>query len=149
MSDPSPTDDPSIREDEVLWRRVHPTQFPQPGVDRPKSNAFDDHSEGAMSVHLAQVAEQHGLGPEDLLADFPGFAMVGITAAAVRELGLIIQRKPEQHDPTHAEVYGKKTKSVRKRLAISSCWIVRPPSRRREPGPDASHRQAPGSSGRS
>jgi hypothetical protein len=79
-----------------------------------------------MSVHLLDVLQENGLGPESVLRDHPGFAVASITAAFARKCGQGIARNPLRDDPAHAEVFGQKPKAIRQRLAKGAVWAIPP-----------------------
>lgn len=118
-------DDLTISNEDVLWRRISPLDFvhdENSGRIQPSSNAFRDHPSGTpMSVSLA--AETTAV---EVLDGHPRFALAGFTAGFARGLKQGITRRPLPEDPAHAEVFGRKTRSVRKRLAMESDWVVPP-----------------------
>jgi hypothetical protein len=118
---PGPDD---IPDDAELWRRIPPRHYPQgDGRTWPSSAAFEDPPNGTwMSVFIASECRDYNL----LLADYPDFGLVSLTARQVRECGLEVVRKPmEGQPPGHSEVVGKKTDSIRKKLAKACRWVVR------------------------
>jgi len=121
-------DDPTIGDDEELWRRIPQywiDEDPFTGDARIQSPAFDDPRDGTpMSVYLGSVVRAAGLGPESVL--MPGFALAAVTTGTARENGLGIHRAPLPDQPAHAEVFGTKTKSVKRRLARAATWLVAP-----------------------
>ena len=125
------TDDPTIENDEVLLRRVPHWHYyfdKNLGRRRPSSAAFEDHPNGSpMSAHLASVLEVKGLSVESILAGHDGYAVASIIAELARANGQGICRKPRDNDPAHAEVFGPKPESVRKRFARASVWVIAPP----------------------
>ena len=80
-----------------------------------------------MSVVLADMVTESGRGPTAVLAGHKGFALAAITAGLARQCEQGVAREPLPDEPAHAAVFGKKTDSVKKRLARGSRWIV-PPS---------------------
>lgn len=124
-------DDPTILGDAVLWRNVPPGHFvldENQARVRPSSAAFDDDRDGSpMSVSLADVALAHALLPEDLIRSLRDYALAAITAALARECdqAIVPDRTPE--NPAHALVVGTKSRSVRKKLAKASSWVIPPP----------------------
>src|SRR4051812_22133372 len=97
---PSRVDDPSISNDEVLWRRILPAWiYHQPdGVIRPASVAFSDRLSSELSVHLASVLSD----PDRALAGRPQDSLVAVTVSLVRSLGYAVARDPTPDDPSHA-----------------------------------------------
>jgi hypothetical protein len=121
------TDDPTIPDDAELWRRIPPWHFVDDanlGQIRPSSAAFEDDPSGSpMSVILGGEAGDL----QRALAGHEGFALVSITAALARGLGLGVARDPRPDEPAHAVVFGRKNKRISRRLAMGSRWII-PPS---------------------
>ncbi len=126
------SDDPTIANEAELWRRIPPWHFiPDLNTSRirPSTAAFKDHQNGSpMSVLLADVLIGSGGGPLDVLANYDGFALASITAGLARDCGQGVARRPLLHEPAHAEVFGKKTRGVRKRFVDRSYWVVAPSS---------------------
>ena len=123
-------DDPTIRDDAVLWRRIPPWHLifdANLRRWRPKSAAFEDHPNGTpMSVYLADMMEATGRGPDDALTGHQAFALAGISAGLARSTGQQVAREPLPGEPAHAVVVGRKTKSVSRRFAKESHWVVSP-----------------------
>lgn len=124
-------DDLTIADDSPLWRRVPPRHVifdENRAAWRPSSAAFEDHPNGTpMSVVLGQEVLNAGRGPASVLAGHEGFGLVSFTAALAREKRQGIVRRPLPEEPAHAEVFGKKTESVRKAFAKSCFWVMPPP----------------------
>ena len=97
MSADDPTaygDDPSVSNDEILYRRVRREQWHW-AEGRPQSGAFDDSPDGSpMSVALHSLLLSAGLKPQDLLAGHAEFGLVRFTAELARGLGLAVTTKP-------------------------------------------------------
>jgi hypothetical protein len=123
-----PHNDPTIPDDAILWRRIPPWHFfydTNLGRMRPSSAAFEDDADGSpMSVVLAAETS----GPENALAGHPGYALASFTAGMARECSQGVARDPLPHEPAHALVSGRRTGSVRNRLAKGSTWVVPPPN---------------------
>lgn len=123
-------DDPSIANDAVLWRRIHPTwkvRDDNSGGWRVTSAAFDDSRDGSpLSVLLAAVVRESGRGPADVLSGFTGYFLASLTAGDARRCGQGIARTPEPDEPAHASVFGRKTKSIKRKLADAAGWIIGP-----------------------
>jgi hypothetical protein len=118
-------DDPTIQNEDDLWRRIHPSQVvPDENrwVVRPSSAAFEDSSNGTpMSVVLAE-----GQNPVRVLEKHEGFWLAAITAGLARECNQGIFRNPLVDESAHALVFGKKTRAVKKKLAQGSRWVITP-----------------------
>lgn len=122
----------TIGDDALLWRRVPPKCFiydENKQSWRPSSAVFDDHPDGSpMSVVLAQEALDAGRNAESILRGHEGFGLVCFTAGLAREQKQGIVRKPLPEEPAHAEVFGKKTKGVRRAFSKMCGWVVPPPA---------------------
>jgi hypothetical protein len=119
-------DESTIGDDLVLWRRVHPTQKifdDNLGAYRPSSQAFQDATlyGTAMSVNIAGETTK-----ERTLKGFEDHYIVAFTAGFARSLKQGVMRRPLPDEPAHADVFGKKTKSVRKQFANQCSWVVPP-----------------------
>ena len=124
------TDDVTVLDDALLWRRVHEDFWERvEGGWRISSSAFDNSSDGSgMSVHLEAVAVAEGVLLERLLPEpQEQYGVVVLTPACVRTNRQIIVREPEPDDPTHAEVIGSKPTKVRKRLRDGASVLRVPP----------------------
>lgn len=123
-------DDPTVLDVDPLWRRIPPSHFvfdSNNGAFRPSSAAFDDHPNGSpMSVVLGKEVIAVSRLPESVLEGHQGFALAEISAGLARSVGQGIVRKPEDYEPAHAEVFGRKTDSIRRKLAKGSLWVIRP-----------------------
>lgn len=131
MSNEGYVDDPSVKDEAKLLRRIPPDWIvPDPknrAGKRASSQAFDDDRDGKpMSVQLADVLIAHGIPVTQVLAGHGGYSLTAITAGLARANGQGIIRKPRENDPAHAEVFGKKSKSVRKKLADGAEWVILP-----------------------
>ena len=65
-----------------------------------------------------------------VLTGHPGYTLAMITAGQTRACGQGIARDPTPEEPAHAIVFGPKPKSIQRRLAKESSWVLAPP----EPG---------------
>lgn len=80
-----------------------------------------------MSVLLASIVRETGRSATDVLRAHDGYSLVEMTAGLAREKNQGVARTPLDDEPAHAEVFGKKTESVKKAFARSATWVV-PPS---------------------
>lgn len=123
-------DDRTIGNEAPLWRRIAPTQVvydDNMGRCRPSTAAFQDHRDGSpMSVVLGQDVLAAGRRPESVLLGHEDFSLASISAGLTRRHGQGIRRAPLPEEPAHAEVFGKKTRSVQKAFCRASEWIVPP-----------------------
>jgi hypothetical protein len=107
-------DDPSVCNDEKLWRRVHGQLVRDeqiPGGWRPMSGVFVD-SIGEMSVnraHLSTIAHT--------VAESPGCHIAELAASEVRELGYNVYADPLENNPAHAIICPKMKDSHARKLA--------------------------------
>ena len=124
------SDDSTILDEAELWRRIPPWHFVKDenvGQVRPSKAAFDNHPNGSpMSVVLADAVIESGRGPGAVLTGHEGFALAAITAGLARECQQGVAREPLPDEPAHAVVFGRKTDSVKKKLARGSRWIAPP-----------------------
>ena len=133
MTQPEPAyvDDPTIADTSALWRRIPPWHFvfdENLGCVRPSSAAFEDHPDGTpMSVVLGDEVLQTGRPAETVLMGHADFALASFSAGLARQLEQGIARKPLPEEPAHAEVFGKKTKRVRRSFAKHCEWVIPPP----------------------
>lgn len=118
-------DDPTIFNEENLWRRVHPTQIwndPNTGRLIISSAAFKGNSE--MSVNIASLTTR-----ENVLLKYPEHSLAQFCAEVARTVGCIVIRDPLPEDYSHALVCGKNPKghltdSQAKKIAGQSSVIV-------------------------
>lgn len=121
-------DDPSIRDDDLLWRRVVPEWivYELDGSSRLSSLAFRD-KRGEISVHLAKLTN-----PETVLQSHPGDGIVAITAGQARALGYRIALDPTPADQSHALICAPPERGTKekerdaKRFAQTAQWLIRP-----------------------
>lgn len=99
---------------EPLHRRIHPTFVSSSG--RVSSQAFTDPE---LSVDRALYRE-----PSETLQNCEWFGLVAFLAQVARDIGQEVRADKQLLNQAHALVVGKKTKSVARRLARSSEWIV-------------------------
>lgn len=130
-SDPDPyEDDATISDDAQLWRRIPPNHIlpdKNRGGLRISSAAFDNHHNGTpMSVVLGDDVVASGRDPSSIIAGHVGFCLASVTAGLARSLNQGIARHPLPEEPAHGEVFGKKTRAVRKQFSREAVWIVGP-----------------------
>ena len=123
-------DDPKIDDGAELWRRIpswHVVYDQNLERLRPSSAAFEDHPNGSpMSVILGDDVLRDGRTAASLMQSFLGFSLAAITAGITRSCQQGVAREPLAEEPAHAVVFGRKTDSVKKRLAKSADWILPP-----------------------
>ena len=124
MSAPSPRNDPSIANDEVLLRRLLPDWVVpgDHGLMRISSAAFK-HEE--LSIIFRTLLERQGRFVPDALSGHPDHSLCSITAGLARDLkqGVVYDVDPP-HDPAHGLVIGKKTKSMAASFAREAAWVI-------------------------
>lgn len=114
MSFPHWVDDPTIGDDEILWRRVDPADIVtdhNTGRQRSSSAAFLTEQ---MSVHIASLTSL-----EAVLTRYPHVRIAAFGAEDARNLGCVVARAPTPDDPSHALVCRQddSTKRISKRTA--------------------------------
>lgn len=123
-------DDLSILDNDELWRRILPRWIifdKNLGRMRLTSQAFQDPRDGTpMSVLLADDLLKSGGTPDTALSGHAGYALASVTAGLCRERSQKVARAPTFEEPAHGVVVGKKTGSVRSRLAQEARWVVPP-----------------------
>ncbi len=121
-------DDSEIKNEVVLWRRIRIQDIYDDHITdkkRPKkSPCFDDSPD--RSPLSVTIADEAGVTPEEYLKKYPEEGLVKLTVGQIREKGLGITREPTEIDPAHALVHGKKTKIIKKKLAIECEWVIIP-----------------------
>ena len=121
-------DDPTILDEDNLWRRIHPRWLKYDdnlGRVRPTSGAFQDPKDGSpMSV----VLEKEHSNPNAYLRKFIDidYTLASITAGLARECCQSVAREPQPDESAHSVVFGKKTERIRKRFAIEAEWVIPP-----------------------
>lgn len=117
-----------VRDACKLFRRIPPDWIVYDenlGRYRPTSQAFNDHQDGSpMSVSLGDILEALDLLPASALVGHEGYSLASVTAEYVRSLRLDAVEAPIKGDDAHGHVIGKKTGSVRNKLAKTCNWEV-------------------------
>lgn len=116
-------DDPTIGDDTVLWRRAGTGLC---GITVDASGALSVSSAvfltDEMSVHIAALADAG-----EILAKYPGYRILAITAGLVRQQGCVVVKRPTEDDASHALVVrpdGKRlSKSAAKRIAQAAVLV--------------------------
>ena len=95
---PSVEDDATIRDDALLWHRVHPNDIHPDESGQPvaSSGSLRDKQDGA-SVHIAELTALDRIHPS-----FPKHWLLEFSARTVREADCIIMRAPTAEDASHA-----------------------------------------------
>lgn len=127
MADGDVQDDRSILDEDVLWRRVRPTEVafdPELGRKRPKTQAFQNHpGTDAMSLTLAR---EIGNSIEAALEGHADSLIVALPAKVFRANGQKLVPVPGEV-AGHVHVIGRKPKSVQNQFVKRAQWIVAPP----------------------
>lgn len=76
-----------------------------------------------MSVVVRSTLEADGRNAHDVAL---GIAVAEVDISTCLALDLAIEADPLPDEPAHAHVVGAKTKSIRRKLALSSRWAVPP-----------------------
>jgi len=134
------SDDPSIRDDELLYRRVHPTwiDWTDPDAPRVRRVAFQDQKEAValemglpgpcLSVGLSSVLEEHNVDPAKMLESWGyEYGLASIRAGGARGSNQGVMRWPTEDEPWHGVVFaasgGKRSSGVQSHLAQSAKWV--------------------------
>lgn len=113
MPEDSPLDDPSIGDDEILYRRINPDWMRDGALT---SQAFQNYpGHDAFSIHID--GKLGDMEASDLLDDFPGYKLALFKAGDARALDQGVTHVPEPDDPSHGHVNGKKSKPTKRNLA--------------------------------
>lgn len=133
---PQRKDDPTILDDDLLWRRIvnnpHMVKIEPDGKIRPSSAVFLDGYTGEVSVHLARLTNF-----EKIRLDKPDVGVVEINAGYPRSLGQTIVADPTENDPSHTLICPpdkptKKRKIDARLMAERSQWRLFPKEYRTE-----------------
>lgn len=119
-----PVDDPTIKNDERLLRRIHPEQIvrdDKSGGYRVSSAAFNDVQ---LSTDLYSVLIAAGLDATSCVRAHDGYGLVAITAGLAREKNQVVYREPVEGNEAHGIVEGKKPSSVKKAFVAQCEWII-------------------------
>jgi len=120
-----PPDDADIQDSEELWRRIHPSWWvwdDKISGHRLSSQAFENSRDGSgTSVVLSSESST-----EQVLGGFPGYGLAALTAGAARAAEQGVRRVPIQDVPGHAQIEGKKSGPIKRRLVEASKVIATP-----------------------
>ena len=136
MAGAIPQDDPTIKDEDRLFRCVQPIPSQlvteADGSKRPSSAVFRD-SELSVNIESAMVAQ--GRSPETMLAAWPGAGITAIVVCTIRnydrernESHPIVRDGDPPNDPAHGLVLGKKTSAFANAMRRSHTWVVAPPA---------------------
>jgi len=97
------------------------TENLETGQSRPQSGMFSDSRDGSpMSAHRAACYSD----PNE--ANASGYLMVALKVGFLRSLRLGVATEPVTDDPGHVWVFGKKTTSIKRRMATHATWVIPP-----------------------
>ena len=119
---PQRPDDPSIGDEERLWRRVHPKQIDlssETGEPEVSSGAFSTREELSIAISSQTTLET-------FVFNYPEHSVVEFTAGAARVLGCSVVRDPLPNDPAHALLCGPRSRG---RLTQSQKELLKQVSR--------------------
>ncbi len=119
------SDDLSITNDDLLFRRLHPRWIV--GGDQPKiSSAAFQNARGfdKLSANLGSLMTLYAQTWEDLISTMPNYGVATLTVGDARSFGQGVVKAPEPDDPSHVHVDGNKTKSVQRGLAKAATQNV-------------------------
>lgn len=115
------TDDLTIGDDEILWRRVIPGWIKhETGSSRPVSVAFMDNLSNELSVFIASETTA-----EQVLQKFPADSLVAIRMGAFRALNYGIKREPEDGNDAHCVILPAPRRKDAKSFALQAEWVVK------------------------
>jgi hypothetical protein len=120
-----PVEPLAIPDDCKLLRRVHPDHVVpdgNTGKRRLSSGAFRDKE---MSVDAGCLLERFGLDPLFSLRGSQHF-LVEFTAGFARGHEQTVQHKPQDDNPVHSEVLGRKSAPVCNAFRDNAAWVKKP-----------------------
>lgn len=122
---PDPSDDPSISDDDTLYRRLHPNWIlrdKNTQVDRITSAAFQNRPDtNAVSVYL----EAECGGVDAVIEGHSGYGVASLQSGLARAQGQGITRVPEG-TAGHAHIVGDKPKRIQKALSKGATIVLAP-----------------------
>ena len=114
-----------IDDDDVVYRRISPRWVKSLDPLSLKSIAFQNLEGDNMSGHLNSLLEEHGIAPETLLDGLDGYGLVWLSVRELREFGQeVVPHLDSDNHPAHIHVVGKKTTSIKRRMAKSASLNV-------------------------
>lgn len=120
-------DDPTIPDEERLFRRVHLCQIVKDentGFARVSSGAFRD-KDKEISINIESVLKANDGTPETCLRNHPACKLIYLTAGQARELEQAVCRDPKPPaDLSHGLVCGKQNTRVLHELRDAAEWVI-------------------------
>lgn len=124
MSVSTSTDDQTIDDDQVIWRRIHSYEVVDDGNlsrKRPSSRSFlQNGPDSPVSVYIASEAESSQAVMQEGKEQF----LASLVVAFIRQLGLGIVRDSTSGGPGHALLLGRKTGGMLNKMAKTSAWVA-------------------------
>lgn len=118
-------DDPTITNEDRLFRRVHLTQVVRDddtGLARVSSGAFRDKE---LSVNIESILVNEGKSPAACLHGYLVHQLVSVTAGEARQYSQTVCRDPLPNDLSHGLIAGSKNnRRILEGLRDSAKWIV-------------------------
>ena len=123
---PELVDDPTIGDDEVLWRRVSPEQIhsaEESDPPPPPSLAFKSNVV-KISVNRSSLTTV-----DATLDGYPQHSLLGVTAGSVRAAGCRVAGQPVEGNAAHVLILGsgpdgRLKPPEAKRIAAHATWVV-------------------------
>jgi hypothetical protein len=124
-----PHDHDEIRSDDDVIRRISEQQLvfdEKIGGRRISSMAFNpsEGTNGGLSVDLRRQIEEAGIDVRQYVSDQRWLGSVCFTAGALRENGFLVGYDPLPNNPHHGEIWGRFTRSSKKKLHQLCSWFV-------------------------
>lgn len=117
------TDDSTIGDDQIIWRRVSDAQTVWDNNlkrKRPSSAAFNQNGRAnPVSVYIASEAQCGRAVIEEGTEPF----LAALTVGFIRQVHLGIIRDSSSGSPGHALLLGRKTKSTLHKMARAAKWV--------------------------
>lgn len=117
-------DDKSIRDDDMLFRRIHLALIVKDentGLARVSSGAFRDKE---LSVNIKSIIDGMGMGPETCITNHSTQKLVSFAAREARRLNQTVCRNPLPENPSHGLVCGSKSSTVLNGLVAAVDWAI-------------------------
>ncbi len=117
------TDDPTIGDDQIIWRRVSDAQTVYDSNLKRKrlsSACFNQNGRAnPVSVYIASETQSARAVMEEGTEPF----LAALTVGFIRQLHLGIIRDSSSGSPGHALLLGRKTKSTLDKMARTAKWV--------------------------
>jgi len=126
MCEISRQDDPAIGNGSRLFRRVHLRQIVRDentGMTLISSAAFKDHE---LSVDVESILLERGLDERRCLENHNAHRLVSMLAGECRQFEQIVCIDPEEGNPAHGLVCGRKTGRNARSLRDLCVWVIPP-----------------------